>query len=216
MTHRMSKVHRRVVASPAERAVMDAEDEKKKAIELVEENGIIPPNVFWDDANNAFTEINTSIAQANGILANKVQEALSTPEKRARIKNQDEVAEILNIVSRDIKAATDTTVLIQSKHAGKTGAATTSAELIEVMEINDQYRAALGLYHDNVMPMIAKLLDLLGLEDETAEETLQQQAQLADNRENLVIHHNNDDTDPNVITDAVIKEIKPNPPESGT
>lgn len=202
MTKTLSKMHKRVNASKEERDEM-------RAAEIIRQAGEVPPNKYWDDANTAFVEINHSIDQANALLLNRVQLAMSTPERRALIQDEADVAKNLNLVSKDILNCRQQLDAIQKGHADKTGAVTTAEEIIQVMEINEQYRVTLCLYNDNVMPSVSHILELLGEDKIATEQAMLQQAAQADALESLVPNPANDLTDVNVISDVVVKEITP-------
>lgn len=204
MTKPLSKMHQRVVLSPEERAAMDHESERQKAVEIINANQV-PPNSYWDDANRAFSEVNQNIDHANHLLAERVQAAMETPERRALIKDEMAVAANLNLVMKDILSCRHQLDVVSKRHAGKTGGAKTAEELIEVMEINDLYRSALTMYNSNVLPVVTHILELLSEDAETSEQALQQQAVMADRLESIVIDHDAA-TDPTVVTDVVVKE----------
>jgi len=202
---------KRVAASAEER-------DELKATEILEKLGGVPPNNFWDDANRAYEELLKNSDSANLLLAERIQAAMATPQRRARIKDENEVASNLKLVTKDILAFRSRLAEIKAKHADRHGAATTSEDLILVMDINEMYRVAMCLYNDNVMPVVAHTLELIGEDTDEAEAALQQQAKAADQRENIVTRRADEALDPNVITDVVPREptIKNDPEASGT
>jgi hypothetical protein len=214
MTHQPSKMHRRVMLGKEGRAEEDRrvaeaafEAEKEKAKAILNDSGVIPANLYWDDASRVCIEVQQSIVQAHELVANRVQRAMSTPERRAKIKDEAEAAQCINIITRDITQLLARLDLIAEKHKQYSGMATTPEQVFEVMEIQAQYAQAVSLFHDNVMPVVTNLFDLLGDSPQEAEQMLQQQAELADRRESLVVDKSA--TDPNVVTDVEVKEIKP-------
>ena len=202
MTNRLSKMHQRVNQTPLERAKSDLQSEKDKAADILK-NHDIPPNSYWDEANRAHREIHDAVTLANLQLSERVQFAMM-PENRPKIKDEAALASNLNLVTKDILKVREQIDMIQPRHAGKVGMASTPEDLIEVMEINDLYRAALSLYNSNVMPVVAHIFELLNLDSAEAQQALDQQAVMADNMESIVIKHD-DATDPNVVTDVVVK-----------
>lgn len=206
MTKTLSKMHQRVVATPEERAALDAEAERQKAIDIVNQHDV-PPNNWWDDANQAFQEVNENLDRANHLLADQVQAAMASPERRARIKDEDAVAANLNLVTKDILTCRQQLEAIARRHQGKTGGAKTAEDAIEVMEINDLYRGALTMYNSNVMPVVAHTLELLGEDAASSEQALQQQAVMADKLESIVIHH---DEPTDGVTDVAFREVPKN------
>lgn len=205
MTNTLSKMHQRVVATPEQRAALDAEADRQKAIDIVNQHSV-PPNAWWDDANRAYGEINASLDRANHLLYEQIEAARSSPERRARIKDEAAVASNLNLVTKDILACRKQLATIARRHEGKSGGAKTAEEAIEVMEINDLYRAALTMYNSNVMPVVAHTLELLGEDTAASEQSLQQQAVMADKLESLVINH---DEDPKAVTDVAFRDVTP-------
>jgi hypothetical protein len=191
--------------SREEREREDNERDRLKAAKILEDQGLIPPNNYFDDANLAYAEIDKAIGLANEMLGDRIQAAMATPERRALIKDEPAVAANLHIVTKDILSCRAQLAVILPRHAGKTGGANTPDELIEIMEINDLYRAALSLYNSNVMPVVAHIFELLGEDAAVSEQALQEQAIMADNLESIVIKHDDGATDPNVVTDVVIK-----------
>lgn len=199
-------MHKRVKMNKQERAEHDFEADKKKAKEILADNPI-PQNSYWDDANNAYDEIMGSICMANEQVAEQVQLAMSTPARRALIKDENEVAQTLTVLTRDIGDCQDRLKQIREQHAARSGMAKTPEEMIEAMEINEAYRVAISLYHDNTMPMVRTLLDMLGQNSAQAQAALAQQELMADRRENIVIDHA---TDVTVVTDVVAKSESKN------
>lgn len=199
MTKPLSKIHKRVTQTKEQR-------DEEKALEIIKSVGRIPENKYWDDANKSFVELWDALETANMLFLSRIQMATQTPERRALIKDQGTLAKNIKVITKDVLHCQSQLLAIKEKHAGKTGAATTAEDIIQVMEIGELYRVAMCLYNDNVMPLITHALELLGDDEVATKDAIMEQAAQADNLERLVPSPTDDATDVNVITDVVVKE----------
>lgn len=211
-----SKMHRRVMASKDERLLMDNERDKEKALKIIEQAEKVPPNRWWDDANEAFVEIHKTIVQANEMVLDHVQAAIADPVRGVQIKkNEYAIAATLDVIQKDIDTCHEQLVAVYETHKGMKGGATTPAELVKLFEVHAGYSQAIQLCNDNVMPLTKQLFEDLG-EPVTAQmEAMEKLSKLADNAENLVIKHTQDPaTDPSVVTDVEPKAPPADAPNS--
>lgn len=156
-----------------------------------------PPNTFWDEAQNLYNTSIGGLESTHGLLVQHVQNVMSDPESRKQIKDEAALAANLNLLAKDIKTHVDLLNQIHETHKDKTGGTQTPDEHMAILNIHGQYAEAIELYQTVITPTVAHIFELTGVSDDLVSQ------QIAD-----TLKHEEDATNPNIVTDVQVKENK--------
>lgn len=170
----LSKMHQRVILATKAKDSLNA-------------------NTFWDDCNNHYKVATEAIHQVEGQLAQQLELIVNTPELVGQIEDQQNLAENLAILHKDITEHVDRLNNIYENHKDKSGGIVNPEEGLEVIQINGKYQEAMEIYNANVMPTLCHIFEQIT----PAQKMMSQMLEDKKVQEGLL--------DPSIISDAVVK-----------
>ena len=150
----VSKMHKRVKATPEERLLLDADAIKP------------PENNFWDEAEAVYTTCITGLDKTHGLLATHIQSITSDPVERAKIKDIPGLTANINLLANDIQNNINRLDEIHARHIGRTGGTTSSDDHMLVLEIHGLYTQVIELYNTVTMPTVAHIFEQTNITDD--------------------------------------------------
>ncbi len=213
----LSAMHERVNATPEEREAMKAKKqadelenalraEQSPALEMLK-NMPIPKNSYWDDAMAAYRTIYEGVVNSNRLLHGQVRDVMDDPEKRKLVRDLPEINALIRMVTGDVATLLNQINLLFERHKSKAGPAIDDTEIVEVLDINAHYVEAMQLYHNNVVPNTAKIIELLGQPSDITQPAIAKLGENATAMETSVVDHA---TRLDVVTDVIPREISNN------
>lgn len=183
-----SKMHQRVKDAQAGKELKELGSIQKVA-----------PNKFWDDANATYHASSQALAKAELYLLDVIEGSLNNPDRAVMVKDSNELAQAVNVLTRDLSAHHARLDGIYARHKDNKGGVTNMNDINDVLAIQDEYTTAANIFSSIIVRDQELVLDLLGLSDEAARHI---QATPPPSPEQLA-------QDPTVITDVVAKSEQP-------
>jgi hypothetical protein len=204
----LSKMHQRVNTLSEKRIALDEGEKQPMAL-----------NTFWDDAESVYTKSVLAIDQTHGQLVGFLKELVNDPQRLNSVADGPTLVNNINLLTRDIGEHKALLEAIHDEHKGFSGSTTTPDDHMAVLAIHGKYSDALEIYDSTIMPTVAHIFEQIGAVDELLKNAAltksEEQSKALAEREKKTLaelractHVEYDDTDPSVITDAVIKEVK--------
>ena len=184
---KISKMHKRVNASADER----------KLSPLGAADHPVPENSFWDEATSLYVTSIQGLEDTHGLWADYLKETLSTPEGKARIQDEAELVDNINLLTRDVAKHVELLNEIYASHKDKTGGSQTPDEHMAVIAINGRYHDAIELYNTVIMPTVTHIFEQTGVIQQATSDAAA--AQLSQVEADII--------NPDVVTDVQIKEV---------
>jgi hypothetical protein len=123
-------------------------------------------NNLWDSAESHYVNSIFAIDQAQGLVAQVLEDIVSDPEKFKLIKDPVTLNENVILLNKDIQQHADLLANIHQKHDGKTGPAITQDDYMSVLQVNCDYAEALEVFDANIRPTVNHILELIGVSEE--------------------------------------------------
>ena len=183
---KVSKMHKRVISTPEERLMQDVESVKA------------PVNTFWDEAEALYKTCIVGLDKTHGLLASHIQEIISDPVQRAKIKDIAGLTANINLLSNDIQKNIECLDEIHAMHEGRTGGTVTPDDHMLVLQINGRYAEVIEMYNTVTMPTVAHIFEQTNITDDLIASQIMHS--LEEEQRNLL--------DPAVTSDVVFTEEK--------
>lgn len=174
---KISKMHQRALDSKKAKAIND--------------------NNFWDDCNAHYDMSTQAIHKVEGTLAEDLEVIVNTPELMSEIKDVVGLESNLTILRKDITDHVARLNDIKENHKDKTGGIKTPEEGVEVIQINGKYQEAMEIYNANVIPVVCHIYEQIAPAQKKLYEMIQKLSEEDKQKQDI--------TDPNVVSDAVVK-----------
>lgn len=107
----------------------------------------------WDDVNRIHLE-----CHGLSLLPIQALPLMRDPIKVERIKDKSELERCSTVLNKDVLSYKERLNAIHSKHAGKTGDALNTDELMECISIGEEYQEWLTSYQLVVLPVLNTIL----------------------------------------------------------
>lgn len=190
---KISKMHARVNQTKEERQVRDALDKSP------------PPDPFWDEAQKFFEDSITNIDRTHGMLAAHLKAVMANPEERAQIADKEALIANVTALQKDVAKHVETLNQIHSRHEGRTGPIKNADDNMLLMTVHGEYRDATDVYNTITMPLVGEILEATGV---TGNLVAQAIVQSLEQQQAVQEAKAQEERDPNVITDVLVKEVK--------
>lgn len=126
-----------------------------EAVEATEDNG-------WDDLQKLYME-----CRALSVVPAQVLPLLKDPEQLKRVENPQALIDQTKVLSKDVAQYNERLQEIHNKHAGRTGSSKDGDELIEILNIGEEYQSWLAGYQTVVTPVVGQIMNQFAGEDVT-------------------------------------------------
>lgn len=163
----------------------------QRVIDAIQNKKSLKNNGFWDDCNKHYEVATQAIHNVEGQLAAQLAVIVDTPELAVLINDPQKLADNVSLLNKDVMEHVQRLNAVHENHKDKTGGISSPEEGLEVIQINGRYQEIVEIYDANIVPVICHILEQIA----PAQEAM---AALIQNKQN-------DITDVNVISDAVIK-----------
>lgn len=161
-------------------------------------------NTSWDELNSIHESINTAIAVSHSEFAKVIEQKEIYPY----LEDRQNVSTSIRALSTDLVQLSSELAAIKALHEGKTGAATSTEDVMESIKISESYNLFNMRYQAVILPSINYVLQQFSNAYETINRLAAEKAheESANNTGETVTQEPYDPaTDPSVISDVQIK-----------
>jgi hypothetical protein len=209
----ISKIHERVrqrAAAPDHASyVQKRADDAAATAEAVEEAKLkdlinaldqqqLPPNDFWDRAENAYQVMRNTSVQASMDLADELSAYNQDLARSSTCRDPMRLAALITQLGDDTGKYLESLDTIHNDHADKTGGTVTGDDHMAVLKINERYGQAHDIFQTVVGPIVNEIHELIGTTDLAV-------AAMKANLEAQLEKVKAEARDPNIITDVEAK-----------
>lgn len=166
-TPKVSKMHKRVITETKENSALVTKGDK----------AIIPNNNMWDELRKFHSSTFFHLSDFGEKVYDQVKMQLGTPELRAKIKNEANLAGALTLLAKDISSQRDILDKIMATQTGFGNSIESSTEIATMLQIYGEYSDAVEVFNNVVQPTMGIIAQELGALDEVIQKSQQSATQ---------------------------------------
>ena len=191
-----------------EHAIDLADDpDLKKGLEALD-HVAMPPDKFWDKAEEFYQQTIKSILDTNENTALHLQDWLNRATDAQ--KQDQKLVVLINSLNRDVHDQLARLNNIHEQHKQYSGACKTPDEIVLLMDVNSQYSEVMEIFHTLIAPTAGQIFELTGVYDQIAEQSTQVpqfEKDIVAHVTNMVEERQVELQNPNIVSDVQFKEV---------